>query len=70
MENLDIFFNRVEIAIVNCPPGLNGAQVEYEDSNLAVVGVVENNKLVVETAEEIPEDAVIVWGCGRWIISW
>jgi len=70
MENLDIFFNRVEITIVNCPPGLNGAQVEYTDSSLMVFGVVENEKLVVETADEIPDDAVIVWGKGTWTISW
>jgi hypothetical protein len=71
LENLmDIFFTRVEIPIINCPPGLDGAEVEYQDENLLALGIVENGKLVMETGEVIPEDAVIVWGKGRWVINW
>jgi hypothetical protein len=67
---MDIFFTRVEIAIINCPPELEGAEVEYSDSELLLSGVVENGKLVVETSDEIPEGTTIQWGKGRWVINW
>jgi len=69
MEILDIFFNRVEITIVNCPPSLNGAEVEYEDGNVSLMGVVEDGKLVIEVADA-PEIEAITWGSGTWKIRW
>jgi len=70
MENLDIFFNRIEIPIINCPPGLEGAEVQYSDADLLIEGVVEKGCLVVETTDEIPEGTTIQWGRGRWVINW
>jgi len=70
MENWDIFFKRVEIPIINCPPGLDGAEVEYEDEDLQLLGIVENGCLVTETSEDIPENTTITWGKGYWKITW
>jgi len=67
---LNALFSEIEIPIDGCPPGLEGAEVEYKDEDLQLLGYVRGNKLVVETAEEIPEGAVITWGRGRWVISW
>jgi len=67
---INSLFSQVEIPIINCPPELNGANVEYEDSTLQVGGVVENGKLIVEASDDIPESVTITWGRGRWIISW
>jgi len=69
MEFLDNLFNAVEITINNCPDGLEGAEVHYEDADLIVVGIVENGKLIVESVD-IPENVSITWGKGRWTISW
>ena len=70
MEDLDILFNRIEIPIVGCPPELEGVEVEYQDSDLQLLGVVEKGCLVVETSDEIPEGTTIRWGRGRWTINW
>ena len=69
MEFLDNLFNTVEITINNCPDGLEGAEVQYEDADLVVVGIVKNGKLIVESVD-IPENVSITWGEGRWTISW
>jgi hypothetical protein len=69
-ELLDALFGpTVEIPIVNCPPELENAEVEYQDADLQLIGVVRNGKLIAESADEIPEGTVIVWGKGHWVIS-
>ncbi len=70
MDELEILFNRIEIPIINCPPELEGATVEYSDADLLLDGVVEKGCLVVETSDEIPEGTTIQWGRGCWVINW
>jgi hypothetical protein len=68
-ELINSLFSEVEIPIVNCPPGLEGAEVEYTDEALQVLGTVKNGKLVVDGVD-VPEGATIQWGKGKWVINW
>jgi len=68
--NLEDMFSEIAIPIIGCPPGLEGAEIEYQDQNLELLGTVKDGHLIVSTADEIPEGTAIVWGKGRWVISW
>jgi len=64
-----LFSEPTEIVILDCPPGLEGAEIEYSDLDLLVSGVVKNGKLISDDAD-IPEGATIAWGKGTWVIRW
>jgi len=67
---LENFFTEIAIPIIGAPASLEGAEIEYEDANLQLLGTVKNGHLVVSTVDEIPEGTTIRWGRGRWVISW
>jgi len=64
-----LFSEPTEIVILDCPPGLEGAEIEYSDLDLLVSGVVKNGKLISDNAD-IPEGVTIAWGKGTWVIRW
>jgi hypothetical protein len=64
-----LFSDPIEIPILDCPDGLEGAEIEYADESLQIVGTVRNGKLVVDACD-VPEGTTIKWGHGRWVISW